>query len=84
MDSNTVGDPAQETGTQKFISDLFATGVNGYVDSQYANNYQVNDPRNFNNGRPAGLSTIGAFTQNPAIIIALVIAAVALVYLSKK
>ena len=57
------------SGNQQFLSDLFATGASAFVDSQYARNYQPNDPHNFNAGRPAGISGFAQLTNSPAMLL---------------
>lgn len=72
------------SGNQQFIEDLFSTGVNAYVDSQYARNYSPNDPRNYNAGRPAGVSTAIALTSSPVFMIGAVIGVALLAYLAVR
>lgn len=72
------------SGNQQFLADLFATGVSGYVDSQYARNYTPNDPRNYNAGRPAGVSTAVALSSSPSFMLLGVAAVGLVVYLLVK
>jgi len=66
------------SGNQQFLADLFSTGANAFVDSQYARNYQPNDPHNFNAGRPAGVNSFAQIASNPLLLIGLVLGAVLL------
>jgi hypothetical protein len=79
-----MGDDTTMSGNQQFIADLFATGVSGYVDSQYARNYSPNDPRNYNAGRPAGVSTAAVLSQSPVMIVGVVAVLGLLVFLAVK
>lgn len=77
----------QMSGTQTFLTNLFQTGANAFVDSQYAKNYEVNNPRPYNAGFPGGVSTgtsFAAFVNTPAAMVLGVGLLVVMVIVLKK
>lgn len=73
--ANATPDGTDTSGAQivSAIADVFKTGINAYVDSQYAGQYQIQDPRYYNNGYPGGVAsnttTLRAIVNTPGAIL---------------
>lgn len=96
-DTTASGDDSSSSGGANYaaaIASIFQTGVTAYVDSQaIQRGYQINDPRYFQSGYPAGVSLpYGATPQGASVAVSasgnkwigLALAAVVVYFLLKK
>lgn len=59
MDGYGNDTTAQSNSTAGAIAQIFSTGITAYVDSQaIQRGYQINDPRYFQSGYPAGVGYV--------------------------
>lgn len=71
-DTTASGDDSSSTGGVNYaaaIAQIFQTGVTAYTDSQaIQRGYQINDPRYFQGGYPAGVSNVYGATPAGASV----------------